>query len=380
MKVIRYIIINFLFLTFLTCCENTQIKSNKNTINIDLKRIKIDFQDSTLVKDISYVFLETNKECLIGNFDKMLMVNNNIYILDKTLTHTIFVFDRNGNFLYKINKQGKGPGEYIQIFDFYVDNDENIYAWDVEKKTIIKYSEKGEKFKEFKINHRFLEFSLFAKNEILVRNLIEEGKITASLAKINILTNEMTVILKARELYDDIGIPRNSSHYFFNSGNDILFSPMFSNDIYEINNGTISKKLLFTDNIIPNKHFIKQLKADQMLQYKVNYFLSDVISIYQNSEVYVMTLIKGMPQLLVINKKTGKCKSIIDYSNINYFGRMGIYGEYNDYFISRVDISSIQNEEWHRKINRSHLSKGTKEKLLEIDTNSNPVLVFFKLD
>lgn len=378
MKRFKYFVI-LIILISLICCNNSQIINDDSAIDVELKDATVDFQDTSLIKDIFYVFLETKKECLIGSCDKILTKNNNVYILDRTSTNTVYTYDKNGNFIFKIDKQGKGPGEYIQMMDFYVDDQENIYIWDIMNKNIIKYSMQGEKYEKFNMKYYFQEFSLIGNNKIIARNVYDKGQIKASLAKIDLLSQESEINIKARPIYDDMQIVQNSSHYLFKSENSVLFNPMFSNEIFEINDGNIIKKIIFNSDYFPNEDFVRRLKADPMLKYTEDKYITGIVNIYQNSEVYAMTLIKGMIQLLVIDKKNNKSKVIVDFSNRDYFGNSGIFGVFGDYFISRLNTRLIQDENWPKKIRESNLPEKTKEKLLRLDINANPVLIFFKI-
>lgn len=70
---------------------------------------------------MSFIPLQTTDESIIGKISKIHYRGNKFYILDSQ-QKVIFIFDEQGNFLSKIDNKGKGPCEYIDIWDFYVDN------------------------------------------------------------------------------------------------------------------------------------------------------------------------------------------------------------------------------------------------------------------
>lgn len=88
--------------------------------------------------------LETSSKSLIVDINKVIINNNNIYILD-TRNYNLIVFDQNGKFIQKIGTIGKGPGEYIEIRDFDISNG-FIYTLDYRK--IHKYNLNDGKFIE----------------------------------------------------------------------------------------------------------------------------------------------------------------------------------------------------------------------------------------
>ena len=51
----------------------------------------------------------------------MIIHKDNYYIMDP-VQQIILVFDKNGKFLLKINKQGRGPGEYLSLISFYINS------------------------------------------------------------------------------------------------------------------------------------------------------------------------------------------------------------------------------------------------------------------
>lgn len=73
---------------------------------------------SEIVKDCEFIPLETTNESLIGQIDKIILHNNQYYVFDSRKASSIFVFSLNGKFLWKLSKQGKGPGEYLEPADF----------------------------------------------------------------------------------------------------------------------------------------------------------------------------------------------------------------------------------------------------------------------
>ncbi len=92
--------------------------------------------------------LETKDECLISEIDKMTIQDDRIYIKDG---EKIFVFDRNGKFLYKIDKRGNGPGEYVDLCDFAVWKS-SVYVLSRTKKSIYVYNPQGDYEKTYTLN------------------------------------------------------------------------------------------------------------------------------------------------------------------------------------------------------------------------------------
>lgn len=86
----------------------------------------------TNVGSTRIVPLETNNQSLIGSIQRIICYKDKIYILnDAGENGSIMVFDTNGHFNAKIEKHGRGPGEYIKLGDFDIDDYGNIYISDM---------------------------------------------------------------------------------------------------------------------------------------------------------------------------------------------------------------------------------------------------------
>jgi len=96
-----------MILIMMTGCN----KNGDNSLIIDLDR-NDEVSIFDLVDSISVIKLETLPECLIRDIEKICFYKNKLYIFDRT-SGTVFCFDKNGKFLFKINKQGRGPDEYV---------------------------------------------------------------------------------------------------------------------------------------------------------------------------------------------------------------------------------------------------------------------------
>lgn len=76
---------------------------------------------SDLTSGMETVRLETRDDCLIGQAGIIRIDSTHIYISD-AVTRSILIFNRHdGKFTGKLNKSGRGPGEYLEITDFCID-------------------------------------------------------------------------------------------------------------------------------------------------------------------------------------------------------------------------------------------------------------------
>lgn len=70
---------------------------------------------SSIANELTFIPLETTPNCLIQKIRKILFSNSYIFVSEFT---NLLEFDRNGKFIRKIGSSGTGPGEYLSIGDF----------------------------------------------------------------------------------------------------------------------------------------------------------------------------------------------------------------------------------------------------------------------
>ncbi len=121
------------FYIFLICiiasgCKNSKSAGNLNTIDLASNVGKGEVVNlSEVANDIRYVKLETNESSLIGRFPKAYYENERIYVIT---AQVIRVFDINGKFLFKFDRRGRGPEEYINVGNFlFLPGTDNIVVY-----------------------------------------------------------------------------------------------------------------------------------------------------------------------------------------------------------------------------------------------------------
>lgn len=165
----KYILI-LLFSLCLYMCDTSNSKNESTELfemetDHFLKVQSIKYGDTKYFKSIKIVKLETLDENLIGGIIQLELYDNKFYILDKYLSvSNLFVFDLEGNYLYKIGTRGQGPEEYINISSFFIDEKEGIVnIVDGLTSTVIRYDKEGTFINKIKHNNPHLDFMEKAK-------------------------------------------------------------------------------------------------------------------------------------------------------------------------------------------------------------------------
>jgi hypothetical protein len=113
-----------------------------DVIKIDISQAKPGIL-SEIVDSISCIQLETTDECLIASIGLIKYHDRHYYIYDIP-AKTIYVFNETGKYVNKLCKYGQGPGEYLVINSFTVDNDKRIHILDLGLKQILIYDKSGD--------------------------------------------------------------------------------------------------------------------------------------------------------------------------------------------------------------------------------------------
>jgi hypothetical protein len=123
MKTLKNICFSLLIIGILTECSD----SRKSYRDIDLEQelSVVTLKASDLLTNMRYIPLETTDTALIAYTKEVISTNDYFFVRDKHL----YMFDKQGNFLRKISKQGQGPGEYTELNDCDVD-DKHVYLFD----------------------------------------------------------------------------------------------------------------------------------------------------------------------------------------------------------------------------------------------------------
>lgn len=105
--------------------EITEAEGVFDTVKIAISDDVSLIETSRLVEDFQMLPLKTKGGKLIGRVYQIYVTEDRIYILDDTQL-IIFAFDREGNELFRIDRFGRGPGEYESIYGFSLDVYDNV--------------------------------------------------------------------------------------------------------------------------------------------------------------------------------------------------------------------------------------------------------------
>lgn len=189
-------IITFLTIAFFNACKKTEY--NSESINPEPIKVSVlkkyprgSFKDYFVSSKV--ISLETTNRSLFSNIDRLSMYNDKIFILDKK-SNAVLIFSSTGKFLSKIKSIGKGPGEYIGLKDFSVDEkSEYIILYSHRPYKLLFYNLEGkfvkeQKLKDYYFNIAFLNDKLLAltkKNNKMLMDYNLEKEVTKEFLEMN---------------------------------------------------------------------------------------------------------------------------------------------------------------------------------------------------
>ena len=183
-----------------------------------------------MVEQVDYIKLDSSEPN--GEISKMVVTRDKIFILDAHIAQQIFVFNKTGKLLFRIKNKGRGPKEYISIWDMQVDTIRNeILLNDALARSYLYFSADDGQFIR---REKGIANCYVARIDSLYVNLQNNGQDFNDEENWAILiTDKDSVIYKGFEFK-----PIQEGDYIVNSfyrDNDgsLLYTPIYSDTIYQ---------------------------------------------------------------------------------------------------------------------------------------------------
>jgi len=363
-----------LLIIILCACNPTQKQPTE--IIIDINEIKTIPFDSLKIKNLEYIPLETNADVLISTINKMLVLDNRIYVADYYVAKTLFVFDFQGKLILKIDKLGKGPGEYINFIDFNVTESGDIYLWDVAQQKLIKYSKDGKFVSEITISAQLINFMLFPNNRLYANQTFENGRFSNDLAYYDWNAGKFNQILPII-ISEQLDLVQHTLQYFFHSPHACYFIQRFSKIAYKLDEYDAVPYIEFENMPLPPKSIIERWKKDSKEMFMDQKYIKNLSSIYESEDYITFVMYFMLPHQLIYQKKTNKCFRISDlYERLGSYTIAACNG--NMYFsIIETDLMKALNT---IQKNANDLQLSNSKQLRELEEESNPVIALFQFE
>lgn len=230
MKRILFIVL----VVFLASC-NQEEKKLKNDIkcevvNVSQYKSEILGDISDLYDSISIIYLNT--QAPIGKFEKVICKQDKIYIHDKN-GEKVWVFSNKGDSLICIDKQGKGPDEYIRIEDVSISSDGSINILDASQKTVLNYDLNGKLQKRNNLHQWVHNYFTLKSHEYLFSQTPSE--------KDGYYLNVLKDSTRIKSYFPSTHIWRFDGTEFVYSGDSVFFTRYYDDFIYYFKDKNLHK-------------------------------------------------------------------------------------------------------------------------------------------
>lgn len=345
----------------------------KENLSVDVKCIK--HADTFFSKMTSYAKLETNNQCILDKIQSLKIIDNKILVLNKD---KIFVFDLKGKYLYKIDKRGKGHGEYLDIRDFTL-RDSKYYIMSGKQESLLCYNEDNIFVGEYPLGNGYEHFE-FVNDDLIFLSSENNNRLMYNFVLYDI--KKKTIIKK----YFPFKKTQSFSFSDFSAfcgkdDNHFYVTNAFDNSIYSLCIDSIANEINFSFNTalqLPEDYeeinffdLYKQTSNKNVVRYIKKYYSTTnyyyiTYSLFDNHGV--------SPYLSRISKKKKETISIAlndeVHKNFPYFGKVSLFVDDNTFV-------TVKNAEDIIYVNK-HFGNDIK-KMIEVKETDNPVVFFYKL-
>ena len=339
MRTKHFILFQLVFLLLLASCHSD--KKQKTAQSVKTIRVEnidnaedIEVTKDKYIKSFRYIQLETDTTALIGRMDKILYEDNRIYIVDKFVTKSLFIFDKDGNFINKIYRYGQGPEEYFVLTDAFYDPKENtinilsfvgndrykIMVFDADGKTLLK---------QLPINLKMSEV-MKSKDGFLVCNSMHQLNASSSVNRLTIYSDSL------KKLYDAVPIlpqwrdkmQRLSPELFRSKDGEIFCAPQNTRDVYQVTRDSAFLKYRFDFGKYnyPEKFNTPGKYENMAIVSQIANYVEDLSGFCETDDYAVATfLFKGQFRIAFYDKATEKAEVYLLLNNPLLYGSFGSF-------------------------------------------------------
>ena len=312
----------FIFsLLLLSCTTKTTQTSDKEIHVIDFKKEYMTNYDKVELVDSTQLIClqeDADRDLMIKSIRKISIKNDLIYISDyRNRGSRLIVFDNKGTAIHQIGAWGQGPGEYLNITDFYVTESGDVYIYDGRNDKVFLYDKHTKFIKDFKLNFEAENFVALNDNKFLFSLApYNEGEFKDKLIAI---TDKNFNVTSSQFKFDE-NIDKNWAfdYQLIEYDDKIIYNRPISNDIYTFTKDGVAAEIISFDfgtlNVQSNK--LKDIEKLRESADSYSYIFATPILI----ENTLLTLINKENELFTcvynIKSKTTHLNSISDRKSV----------------------------------------------------------------
>lgn len=366
---------------FVESTERREISDK--TVVLDMEKNVVDsFSLSKFITDIRYVQLETPSEACLTVPMNIKIANEIIYVSD--LDEHLFCFDKEGNFLRKAFRNGKGHGEVLRMYDFDVD-DSLLYVLDGTRSSILTYRHDGTFVEDKTLPFRAISFARQENGYIF--QMAPYGMDGNDNESIIAITDDVFNLLYTSFKYNlKKSNPVKRTPYFTNGNNPFLYAPIYGRSIYVIDENGINMKYYLSFQS-PYYEQNKQIDgAKEAAEQKIYYSYDNPLQ-YGKFIIQNFVTSKECKGVLLINKETNNyifIKNFIQDSSQVFDFNIGMTKYYDKKQNELVGFANIYYKEVHKneieEIKMTMTDSISSILIKESEAFSeNPLIIFYRI-
>lgn len=327
-----------------------------------------------IVTKVRLIPLESSDESLIAHVTKIITDSNKIFIYDR-IQNQIFIFEKNGKYLSKINQKGRGPHEYMALTDLKINpfskQLEILDPWG----KLLTFDLNGHYIKSLKLSkdiHAYDEFIPLNKDSIAFYSLSEPYTLNIFSRSSSKIVNQL--FKSKRKL--TINSPLTS---FYRFRDTVYFSRYLYDDVFTITNKGIKPSFQW---FFPNyKYDPDEIIPEYDRNNSKDYFSVQELLPY----THINTLENDLYRYTCISiNSSEKYMSILHNKNMNkniifYKTKEGLI--FTPYILNdSIALSPI--EPWRKReeyLNEQILDNENLQILNNLTENDNPILIEYTL-
>jgi hypothetical protein len=373
----KYIFI--VVIIFIISCSKEETKNE----HIDFRFSKLSKESlSNSVKSYTIIPLETRTDVLLTDARNILIKDEKIFILENIMgrRHQIYIFNKEGRFVSKINSQGRGDKEYQSISDFDIHpNKDMVSILDPGLRKLMNFNFDSEYQNELKLDFwaKDIKYLNLGKHIYTIFSTRSSRSDTGKGDHIYAYNENNQLIYSALAFDKAISIAMgNGIHLTGNNGGVNYFKPN-TNLIYSCSSDSVTLKysIEYSFKVLPGEEienvFMRGKNILHKYIYNIKYFeAKNIIQSHfsHNKEIYFGLYDKQSKKSLVFNDQ-------IDPScgcGIN----LNVKGTFDNSFILETDVLKINSL---LKMLDPEKARCSNPKVLEmiksLDMTSNPILI-----
>jgi len=363
----------------LTGCNTSGVSSNADVATVEIVRCddNVTAQFDSLFQYKNHIILETTEESLMGSINKVVFDKDTIFVLNGN--SRISVFDKTGKYIRTLSKIGRGPGEYLKLYDF--DVFENI-VYCLDGPNIHKYDTSGNYIETNKLENSSEGICLL-KSGIALNNAFGSA-------------NDNT-----KENYSYTFIPRNGETYnalrynptltgrsftisnqvgkFSKFNEDVMVYFPFNDTVYKVDSVSGDIKP-FMNIMIGDRNIDESTSAEEVERLLKSDVPRNFSSVYKIGNKILFKYLDDFPKTVLI--ETGE-KAKVLMNGILTIDKNGLLVNISELSFSGPSeevLSIVPSSFIHKRAAKVNINDFPvfEDILKRTDEDSNPILVFYK--